>query len=32
MNKYLYLIKVTCFQGLRTLLGALLYIEGVSAR
>ena len=31
MNKYLYLVWLTCFQALRTLLGALRYIEGVSA-
>jgi hypothetical protein len=28
MNKYLYLVLMTCFQGLRGLLGALLYRYG----
>ena len=29
MNKCLYLVLLTCFQGLKALLGALRYIVGV---
>ncbi|MFN7762795.1 MAG: hypothetical protein ACK5RE_19315, partial [Pseudanabaena sp.] len=31
MNEYKYLVLLTCFQGFSSLLGALLYIEGVFA-